>query len=331
MGKRKVLVTGGGGYIGSHAADALLEAGYLPVVLDNMSSGSKEMVPHEIPFFVGNAGDISLVKEIIKKHDIESVMHFAGSIIVSESMEKPLDYYENNLAVSRNLLQAVVEAGVQNFVFSSTAAVYGIPDVIPIPEKDVKKPISPYGKSKLATEWVLEDVCEAHGIKSAVLRYFNVAGADPELRRGQGSKIITHLIKIACQAAVGIRDGVEIFGDHYDTPDGTCVRDYVHVCDLAEAHVAALRYIEQGKSIVVNCGYGKGYSVKEVLSTVEEVSGKKLKVSVGPPRRGDPPVLCADNKKIMETLDWSPKYDDLWYIIRTALDWEAKLAELNRQ
>jgi len=325
--KQKVLVVGGGGYIGSHTVDALLKAGHSPVVLDDMSSGSADMVPDGVPVIVGDAGDVELVKKTLIQHDVEAVIHFAGSIIVSESMDHPLKYYQNNTSVSRNLLEAVVEYGIRSFVFSSTAAVYGVPDIVPIPEAEVRKPISPYGKSKLATEWMLEDVGEAHGVNQAVLRYFNVAGADPSGARGQGSKIITHLIKIACQAAVGLRDGVEIFGEDYDTPDGTCIRDYVHVCDLADAHVTALEYISRGKDIIANCGYGRGYSVKEVLAAVEDVSGKKLNISIGKPRKGDPPILCADNKRITEELQWSPKYDDLNYIIETALKWEASLAK----
>ncbi|ATR19516.1 UDP-glucose 4-epimerase GalE (plasmid) [Roseomonas sp. FDAARGOS_362] len=324
---QQILVTGGAGYIGSHAVLALRAAGHSVVVLDDLSTGYREAVPADIPFYQGSVSDIALVARILQLHSVHTVIHFAAALIIPESVENPLKYWGNNVGGTTALLAACAAADVRQFVFSSTAAVYGVPVSTPIPEGEMLAPINPYGHSKATAESVLRDTGLAHGMRSVVLRYFNVAGADPELRTGQRSRQATHLIKVACQAVVGKRDGVQIFGNDYDTPDGTCIRDYIHVSDLAEAHVAAAAYLmEGGSSTVLNCGYGRGYSVREVLNGVERVAGRDLRIKVAPRRAGDPPRLIADVSRIQATLRWRPRFDDIDFIIQTALAWEEALA-----
>ena len=326
--KPAVLVTGGAGYIGGHVVLALREAGYPVVVLDDLSAGHRAAVPGDVPFVEGDIGDIGAVGEVIADHRIAVVVHLAASASVPESVRDPLRYYRNNTGASANLIRACVEGGVRRFVFSSTAAVYGVPATIPVPEDAPKVPINPYGRSKLATEWMLRDAAAAHGLRYVALRYFNVAGADPQGRAGQSGRGAGHLIKVACAAAAGRRDHVTVFGADYETADGTCVRDYIHVSDLAEAHVAALRDLEEGGGgRVLNCGYGRGFSVREVLETVRAVAGVPFDVREGPRRAGDPPVLVADASRIRAALRWSPRHDDLEFIVRTALSWERKLAD----
>lgn len=323
-GQPSVLVTGGAGYIGSHVAWALHDAGRRAIVLDDLSAGRRELAPADAPFIEGDAGDIELVRGVLAKEGCGCVIHFAGSIVNPESFEKPLEYYANNVTTGRNLLEACAAEGVGVFVFSSSAAVYGEAPTLPIPEQAPLRPNSPYGKSKLMFEWMLEDVAAATGMAYAALRYFNVAGADPKGRSGQVGPA-THLIKIAAEAAAGKRDGMTIFGDDYETPDGTCIRDYLHVSDLAQAHVAALEHLAGGGApLTVNCGYGHGFSVLEVLDTVARVAGKALDIRAGPRRRGDVPALVADNRAILEVLKWRPRYDDLEFMVRTALDWERR-------
>lgn len=321
-----VLVTGGAGYIGSHAILAFRDAGYPVVVLDDLSNGRREAVPTDIPFVEGNAGDQGLVRKTINEHRIDAVIHFAGSIVVPESVSDPLKYYQNNTVVSRNLIEACVHEGVQKFIFSSTAAVYGMPESISISEDTPTIPINPYGASKLMTERILEDTAAAHDFQYAALRYFNVAGADPDLRTGQSTPNATHLIKIASEVATGKREFMEIFGEDYDTPDGTCIRDYIHVTDLVNAHIAALAYLKaEAESTVVNCGYGRGSSVREVIQAVERVSGSSLDVRSAPRRPGDPEKLVADPTAIRQIFDWKEQHDDLEFIVKTAIEWERKV------
>lgn len=319
-----VLITGGAGYIGSHAVLAFREAGFPVVVLDDLSTGRRGAVPEDVPFIQGSVGDAALVDRVLADHGIGAVVHFAGSIIVPESVEKPLLYYGNNTVASRVLIERCVAAGVRHLLFSSTAAVYGMPKTVPIPETCACAPINPYGRSKLMTEMMLRDAHNAHGLVYGALRYFNVAGADPQLRTGQVSRQATHLIKIASQVVTGQRDFIQVYGDDYDTPDGTCIRDYVHVTDLADAHVQALRHMQaENTPLVMNCGYGRGYSVREVLDTVQAVAGRRIDIRQGPRRPGDPPVLVADASAMRRRLGWTPRHDDLDFIVRTALDWEA--------
>ena len=323
---QNILVTGGAGYIGSHTVLALQAAGYNVVVLDDLSTGFRDAVPADVHFVHGSVADVALVSRTLQMHDIKAVVHFAAALIVPESVEKPLKYWANNVGGTTALLTACVGAGVENFVFSSTAAVYGIPAIMPINENETLAPINPYGHSKATAESVLRDAGLAHGLRSVALRYFNVAGADPELRTGQRSRQATHLIKVAAEAVVGKRDGVQVFGQDYDTPDGTCVRDYIHVSDLAQAHVAATRYLlNGGETTVLNCGYGRGTSVKEVLEGMQRISGHPLRISAAPRRAGDPPSLVADVTRIREVLGWIPVYDDLDFVISTALAWERRL------
>ena len=285
--KATILVTGGAGYIGSHTVLAFRDAGCPVVVLDNLSTGVRRAVPEDVVFVEGDAGDLDLTKALLRRHGVDTVVHFAGSIVVPESVSDPLKYYRNNTEVSRRLIQACVETGVRSMVFSSTAAVYGEPDRVPIGEEAATRPENPYGRSKLMTEWVLRDTAAAHDFRFIALRYFNVAGADPEGRTGQSTPGATHLIKVASEVAVGLRPCMEIFGDDYETPDGTCVRDYIHVTDLADAHVRAVQHLRSGgESLVLNCGYGRGYSVREVVEAVEAVTGKALPVrDRAPPAR----------------------------------------------
>ena len=327
MTKSPVLVTGGAGYIGSHAVLALRDGGWPVVVIDDLSNGSREAVPGDVPFFEGSIADRGLVDRILAEQGIGAILHFAGSIVVPESVEKPLDYYANNTLASHALISAAVAAGVPHIVFSSTAAVYGEPERVPIEEDDHKQPINPYGASKLMTERMLADTAAAFPINYAALRYFNVAGADPDSRAGQVGKGSTHLIKVAVEAATGKRDHVDVFGTDYPTPDGTCVRDYVHVSDLADAHVAALeRLIERPQdNLVLNCGYGQGLSVIEVLDALNRVAGEPVPRVIGPRRAGDPPLLVASNRALVDTLGWSPRFAEIDAIITHALAWERNL------
>jgi len=321
----RILVTGGAGYIGSHVALALKDSGHAVVVLDNLSTGNRRVVPSDVVLIEGDVGDSQLMDRIIADHRIDAVMHFAGSLRISESMRKPLEYYRNNTVASRTLIDSCIRGGVRHFVFSSTAAVYGIPTTVPITEDMPAEPISPYGTSKLMTEWVLRDAAAAHAFAYVSLRYFNVAGADSRGRSGQLSADATHLIDVACEVAVGKRPHIDVFGRDYDTPDGTCVRDYIHVSDLASAHVMALDYlIAGGTSLALNCGYGHGHSVTEVLSRVQRQANMPIDMRHASRRPGDPPILIADPSKLRQVLAWQPRYDDLDVIIRTALDWERK-------
>ncbi|MBP3125693.1 UDP-glucose 4-epimerase GalE [Thalassospira sp. ER-Se-21-Dark] len=321
-----VLVTGGAGYIGSHAALALLDGGRDVVVLDNLSQGHRWAVPTGAAFVEGDCGDEDLVRRVIAEHDVTAIMHFAGSIIVPDSVIYPLEYYRNNTVNSRALLQVAVDNGVKHFIFSSTAGVYGEPKATPINEDFALKPISPYGTSKMMTEKMLADAAIAHDLRYVALRYFNVAGADPKGRSGQTSRKATHLIKIASQAATGTRPQMAIYGEDYETPDGTCIRDYIHVSDLANAHVLALEYLERGgESDVMNCGYGRGFSVREVIGAVKKVSGVDFEVELADRRPGDPAALIAAADRIRQKLGWTPVHDDLDDIVRHALDWEQSL------
>jgi UDP-glucose 4-epimerase len=323
------LVTGGAGYIGSHMVLALRDAGWSVVVVDDLSSGRRQAIPDGVPFVKGNVGDPALIASALAQHRPAAVLHFAGSIVVPESVSDPLKYYGNNTSASRTLIAACVDAGVSSFVFSSTAAVYGQPDRVPISEDTPLAPINPYGTSKLCTEWILRDASAATRLRHVALRYFNVAGADPQRRTGQTTRNSTHLIKVACETAVGKRAFLEIFGDDYPTADGTCIRDYIHVSDLVNAHLVALRYLQSGgESQVFNCGYGHGYSVRDVVDMVRLVAGGHLDARMAPRRAGDPPQLVADTRRIRETLGWKPRYDDLRFIVESALGWERHLMSL---
>ncbi len=324
-----VLVTGGAGYIGSHAVLALLDGGWPVVVIDDLSTGFDWAVPQPAVLARGDIADQPLVERLIADHGIGAIMHFAGSIIVPESVENPLKYYLNNTVKSRALMESAVKGGVRHFIFSSTAATYGIPAEVPVREEAPTEPINPYGWSKLMTERMLRDVSSAHPLNFCALRYFNVAGADPAGRSGQSTAGATHLIKVAVEAATGKRDHVAVYGTDYDTPDGTGVRDYIHVSDLAAAHVFALeRLIEApGESHIMNCGYGRGFSVLEVLDAVDRVTNAAIERRIAPRRAGDPPSLVADNRRILATLPWRPQRDDLATIVADALAWERKLAE----
>jgi UDP-glucose 4-epimerase len=325
-----VLVTGGAGYIGSHAVLALVDAGWPVAVLDNLSTGFRWAVPEGVSFFEGDVGDEALLARIFAGERIGAVMHFAGSIIVTESVADPLRYYLNNTVRSRALMAAAVAAGVPHFIFSSTAATYGIPEVSPVAEDSPKRPINPYGTSKLMTELMLADVARAHPLNYCALRYFNVAGADPAGRTGQSTAGATHLIKVAVEAALGKRSHVEIFGTDYATPDGTGVRDYIHVSDLAAAHVLALEALiaEPQRSLTMNCGYGRGFSVREVLDAVDRVTNRTIERRTAPRRPGDPDSLISDNARIKAILPWVPRHADLDAIVAHALAWERKLSEL---
>jgi len=328
--KPSVLVTGGAGYIGSHAVLALADAGWPVAVIDNLTTGFRWAVPEEVPFYEGDIEDAFLLARIFEEQGTGAVMHFAGSIIVPESVENPLKYYHNNTAKSRALIAAAVTAGVSHFIFSSTAATYGIPEVSPVTEDSPKTPINPYGMSKLMTETMLADTARAHPLNYCALRYFNVAGADPRARTGQSTAGATHLIKVAVEAALGKRSHVDVFGSDYATPDGTGVRDYIHVSDLANAHVLALEALiaEPGRSLTMNCGYGRGFSVLEVLDAVDRVTNRTIDRRVGPRRPGDPDSLISDNRRIKATLPWEPQYADLDMIVGHALAWERKLTEI---
>lgn len=319
-----VLVTGGAGYIGSHAVLALRAAGRAVVVLDDLSTGDRNLIPADVPVIVGDVADADQTGTLLRDHRIGTIMHFAGSIIVPESVADPLKYYRNNTAASRSLIEACIKAGVGRFIFSSTAAVYGNPPTRMVTEQTPATPVSPYGWSKLMTEQMLADVAAAHpAFRYIALRYFNVAGADPTGRTGQVTPNATHLIKLACETALGRRDALNIFGTDYPTPDGTCIRDYIHVSDLADAHVCALGHLEQaGDSLVLNCGYGRGYSVRQVAAAMDRAAGRSLRKVEAPRRAGDPVELVADSTRLRDLLGWRPRLDDLDLIVRHALAWE---------
>jgi UDP-glucose 4-epimerase len=322
-----VLVTGGAGYIGSHTVLALVDSGERVVVLDDLSTGRRESVHPSARLVVGDVGDSALVLRLAAEYDVQDIIHFAAKLIVPESMSDPLGYYLGNTVKTRSLLAAAVRAGIGRLVFSSTAAVYGMPNENPVSEESVTSPISPYGASKLMSEWMLRDTSAAHGLHYVTLRYFNVAGADPMLRSGQASPLSTHLIKVASEAALGKRARLDVYGDDYPTPDGTCVRDYIHVTDLALAHVEALRHLRHGgENLTLNCGYGRGYSVFEVIKAVKQVAGVDFPVRVSQRRPGDPAALVAGADRIREALGWQPQYDDLATIVRHALAWERKIS-----
>jgi len=327
-----VLVTGGAGYIGSHMVWELLDHGEDVVVLDDLSTGFSWAVPERARLVVGDAGDIELVSDLVRDARVDAIIHFAGSVVVPESLENPLKYYDNNTARSRNLLQAAVATGVDKFIFSSTAAVYGAPPTTgPIREDAILNPMSPYGSSKLMTEIIVRDTALAHGMRYVMLRYFNVAGCDPKLRTGQSTAGATHLIKIACEAALGKRSHMSIFGTDYDTPDGTAIRDFIHVSDLANAHYAALNFLRQGGlKFTANCGYSRGYSVREVVAAVQRISGNPFRVVEEKRRPGDIPRLVANSHRLESRLGWRPRHDSLEEIIQTALAWENELAERRR-
>jgi UDP-glucose 4-epimerase len=321
-----VLVTGGAGYIGSHMVHALVDARESVVVIDNLSTGFSTFLPEGVPLFIGDAGDENLVEGVIAQHGVESIIHFAGSVVVPASMRDPLGYYRNNTMTTRSLLNAAVKSGVKRFIFSSTAAVYGNPEQVPVPENAPTRPMSPYGSSKLMTEIMLHDAASAHDMSYAVLRYFNVAGADPFGRVGLATVGATHLLKLAVEAATGQRAKVDVFGTDYPTRDGSCIRDFIHVSDLAQAHRAALSYLRGGgSSVTLNCGYGRGYSVLETLEAVRRVSSSRFAVQYAPRRPGDIMTMVADTSRIRSTLDWKPRYDDLDTIAAHALIWEEKL------
>jgi UDP-glucose 4-epimerase len=317
-----ILVTGGAGYIGSHVARQLVERGERIVVLDNLSTGFREAVLGA-PLVVGDVGDTDLVERVLAEHDIDTAMHFAAHTVVPESVSNPLKYYGNNTCATRNFLACCSKAGVGHFVFSSTAAVYGMPEAGIADETTATRPINPYGMSKLMSETMLRDLSAATPMRHVILRYFNVAGCDPEGRIGQSTPNATLLIKVACEHAVGKRPKLSIFGTDYPTADGTCVRDYIHVDDLADAHIRALTHLRVGgESLTLNCGYGHGYSVREVLDTVERIAGRPLELVEEPRRAGDPPMLIARSERLQALLGWKPRHDDLDFIVRTALAWE---------
>ena len=328
--KVPVLVTGGAGYIGSHAVLALKDAGWPVAVIDNLVTGFRFAVPEEVPFYEGDIADEALLARIFAEQGTRAIMHFAGSVVVPESVEDPLKYYLNNTVKTLALLAAAVECGVPHVIFSSTAATYGIPDESPVREDTPRKPINPYGTSKLTSELMLADIAAAHPLNYCALRYFNVAGADPQGRTGQSTAGATHLIKVAVEAALGKREAVSVFGTDYDTPDGTGVRDYIHVSDLAAAHVLALEALieKPERSLTMNCGYGRGFSVFEVLDAVDRVTNRKLVRHMEPRRTGDPDALISDNARIKATLPWHPQYADLDLIVTHALQWERKLGDI---
>ena len=328
----KVLVTGGAGYIGSHAVLALLDAGHDVVVIDNLVTGFAWAVDDRATLIEADVADEATVRAAIRDHRVGAIMHFAGSIIVPESVTDPLKYYRNNTAATRALIESAVAEGVAHFIFSSTAATYGTPAKVPVQEGDPTIPINPYGMSKLMSEAMLRDVAAAHPMNFAALRYFNVAGADPAGRSGQSTIGATHLIKIAVEAATGKRDAVAVYGTDFDTPDGTGVRDYIHVSDLAAAHVAALELLvaDPATSHILNAGYGRGFSVNEVLDAVDRVTNMTIERRYEGRRAGDPAALIADNSAILAALPWRPVRDDLDLIVRDALAWERKLGDVNR-
>lgn len=326
-----ILVTGGAGYIGSHMVHALRDASEEVVVLDNLSTGFRWAVPDDVPLIVGDFGDEDLVTEALARHGVKSIIHFAAKIVVPESVADPLAYYLNNTSKARTLIECAVDCGVEHFIFSSTAAVYGEPEQNPVIEAETLKPVSPYGRSKLMVEWMLEDVARAHALRYVVLRYFNVAGADPQGRTGQSTPNATHLIKVAVQAALGHRPGMEVFGTDYPTPDGSCLRDYIQFTDLAQAHLDALTYLRSGgDSLTCNCGYQRGYSVLEVIDVVKKISGVDFPVTLSGRRPGDPAAIVAANARAKSVLNWRPRFDDLEKIVDQALNWERRLHNRKR-
>jgi len=321
-----ILITGGAGYIGSHMVYAALESGRDVVVLDNLSTGVRALVAEGARFHQADISDQPCVRHLLQHYAVTSVIHFAGSVVVPESVEQPLTYYANNSSGSRNLIETCLQAGVRNFIFSSTAAVYGLPKRNPVTEEMPVSPINPYGRSKLMIEWMLEDAARAHDFRFVSLRYFNVAGADPKGRTGQSTPQATHLIKRACQVALGRSPHLDIFGTDFPTPDGTGVRDYIHVTDLVGAHALALDHLERGgKSCTLNCGYGHGFSVRQVIDVVSKVAGHKLRTREVPRRAGDPPEIVADSAKLKREFGWRVEHDDLQEIVTTAYAWEKKL------
>lgn len=325
-----VLVTGGAGYIGSHMVLALVDAGHDVVVLDDFSTGFDWAVHPAATLVAGDVSDGELIRRVVREHGIDAVIHFAARIVVPDSVADPLGYYLANTVKTRALIEAVVQAGVPHFIFSSTAAVYGMIGSDPVAEDAALAPISPYGRSKLMSEWMLADTAVAHPLRYVALRYFNVAGADPLGRSGQSTAGATHLIKVAAETALGKRSGMQVYGTDYETPDGTCLRDYIHVTDLAKAHLDALTYLKAGgTSAVLNCGYGRGYSVLEVIDTVKRVSGVDFPVQVSGRRPGDPAAIVARATRIRSELGWTPKLDDLPTIVEHALAWERRLSERN--
>jgi UDP-glucose 4-epimerase len=324
-----VLVTGGAGYIGGHMALALTDAGEKTVIVDNLSTGFAWAAPETATLVVGDFGDSELIARLIETHEIDAIAHFAAKIVVPESVVDPLGYYLNNTSKARNLIEAAVRGGVRHFIFSSTAAVYGETTAEPVAETAIPNPVSPYGRSKLMVEWMLADAGRAHDLRHVVLRYFNVAGADPQGRLGQSTPNATHLIKRAAQTALGRHPSLDVFGQDYPTPDGTCLRDYIQVTDLIDAHMAALAYLRAGRpSLTCNCGYGRGYSVREVVEVVKRVSGVDFKVNLAARRAGDPAAIVAKADLIRSELGWRPRRDDLDAIVRQALDWERRLHNL---
>jgi len=322
-----ILVTGGAGYVGSHAVNDLVDAGERVLVLDDLSTGFASALPKAARLIVGDTGDQPLVASLIAHHRIDTIIHFAASVVVPDSVRVPLDYYRNNTVNSRALIETAVKGGVQHFIFSSTAAVYGNPAQVPVAEDAPLAPVSPYGWSKLMSEIILRDASAAHGLRHVILRYFNVAGADPRMRAGQSTPEATHLIKVAVQAALGLRDHLDVYGSDYPTPDGTCVRDYIHVSDLARAHRAALNYLRNGGAdVTLNCGYGRGFSVLEVVAAVRRAAGCDFPTRMVPRRPGDPMSIVAAATRVRELLDWTPEYDDLDTIVRHALAWERSLS-----
>lgn len=321
-----VLVTGGAGYIGSHTVNELRDGGEAVVVLDNLSTGFRALVPPGVPLVVGSTGDRDLVAETIRRYGVEAIVHFAASIVVPDSVRDPLGYYRNNTLNTCSLLDVAIGQGVRQVIFSSTAAVYGNAEHVPVREEEPTAPISPYGTSKLMSEIMLHDAAKAHGLRFVALRYFNVAGADPQGRTGQSTPQATHLIKVACEAALGIREKLSVYGTDYPTPDGTCLRDYIHVSDLARAHSAALAYLREGGApATFNCGYGRGASVFEVIDAVKRVSGVDFPVEIAPRREGDPTALVADVSRIRGALAWTARFQELDTIVTHALAWERKL------
>jgi UDP-glucose 4-epimerase len=318
-----ILVTGGAGYVGSHMVHELADAGERVVVLDNLSTGFDWAVPKNVPLIVGNTGDQNLAAQIIGEHNVDSIIHFAAWLVVPDSVKHPLGYYKNNTVNSRGLIETAINSGVRQFIFSSTCAVYGNPAQVPVTEDTPAAPISPYGWSKLMTEIILRDAGTAHDLRYVILRYFNVAGADPKCRTGQSTKNATQLIKVAVETALGLRSKLDIYGTDYPTPDGTCIRDYIHVNDLVRVHSDALRYLRAGgASATLNCGYGHGFSVREVVEMAKRVSGIDFKVEIAPRRPGDPAQIVAASDRARAMLGWTPQYDDLATIIAHALAWE---------
>ena len=333
----KVLVTGGAGYIGSHTAHQLIENGYQVVVVDNLSTGFRQAVPDQAVFVEGDVGDTALINQVIDEHNVEDIIHFAAHLLVPESVAKPMKYYRNNVVASQNLINAALENNIKNFIFSSTCAVYGMVETFPVDENTPMQPISPYGRSKSVTEWTLSDIETAKtaghidtDFNYVALRYFNVAGARPDGQLGQMTKDSIHLVKVCAETVLGVRDKITVFGTDYATEDGTCIRDYIHVDDLAMAHLDALTYLRNGgHSDIFNCGYGHGYSVKQIIDVMKTVSGVDFNVELGERREGDPPAIAADNRKIKAKLNWTPKYDDIELICRTALNWEKNMRGIN--